>query len=74
MTMTDEREWDKRGFPADRLLINLTSPQVHAIYQLRDYGYGDGKTPASVIEYMVERFIDDLRRAGVVKPIPVDPE
>lgn len=57
--------------PADRVLVNLTSAQVHAIDQLRALGYGDDKaTPASVIEYIVARFIDDMKRARVLSPPP----
>jgi hypothetical protein len=56
-----------KPLPADRLMLDLNSFQVHAIDQLRSNGYGDG-TPASVVEYALNRFIDDLRRAGIVAP------
>lgn len=52
----------------DRVLINLTSEQVRTINRLRLMGYGsEERTPASVVEYMVARFIDDIRRAGLLK-------
>lgn len=53
--------------PSDRLLIELTSSQVHAITQMIALGYGDG-TPASVVEYALSRVIDDLKRTRLIAP------
>lgn len=49
----------------DKLLINITAMQRVQIAHLTDLGYGDGKTPASVVEYIVARFIDDMHRNGI---------
>ena len=49
----------------DRLLITITPMQRVQIAHLTDLGYGDGKTPASVVEYIVARFIDDMHRHGL---------
>lgn len=64
---------DRRSkpLPADRLLIELSSPQLHAVHQMVGLGYGDDGTPASAVEYALSRFIDDLRRAGLIAP-PAD--
>ena len=61
--MTDR----KRPMPADRLLIDMSSLQVNVINQLLADGYG--ATPADVVEYLLQRSIDDLIRSGVVKTI-----
>lgn len=57
----------KKEMPADRLLIELTSPQLHAVTQMVALGYGDG-TPASAVEYALSRVIDDLKRARLIAP------
>lgn len=58
-----------KPLPADRLLIELSSADVHAVNQLARYGYGE--TPAAVVEYALRRFIDDMRRSGIVTALPV---
>jgi hypothetical protein len=58
---------------ADQVVIDVTSAELHAINQLREIGYADGYgTQASVVQFALRRFIDDCRRAGVVKPPPTD--
>jgi len=47
------------------LQVQVTSGQQVQLMHLVELGYGDGKTPASVVEYMIARTLDDLRRAGV---------
>lgn len=47
------------------LQVQLTGSQQMQLLYLVELGYGDGKTPASVVEYLIARALDDLRRAGV---------
>jgi hypothetical protein len=49
----------------DRLLISMTPMQRLQILHLVELGYGNGKTPASVVEYIVARFVDDMHRHGL---------
>ena len=47
------------------LQVRVTGDQQVQLMRLVELGYGDGKTPASVVEYMIARTLDDLRRAGI---------
>ncbi len=47
------------------LQVQITAPQAVQIMHLAELGYGDGGTPASVVEYFVARALDDLRRSGI---------
>lgn len=47
------------------LQVQMTEAQQAELMHLVSLGYGDGLTPASVVEYMVARALDDLRRNGI---------
>lgn len=47
------------------LQVQITGPQSVQIIHLVALGYGDGSTPASVVEYFLARALDDLRRSGI---------
>lgn len=56
---------DRKPTETTRLMINVTASQQVQLMHLVEIGYGDGSTPASVVEYALARFLDDVRRNGI---------